>query len=150
MNTVRPFESPAAGAFVLRVALGLMWLSHAIVLKVMTFGMTNFAAWLGTQGFSPLLAYPLVTAEVIGGVLILVGFHGRWASGLLLPVLIGAITVHAGNGWVFTSPNGGWEYPLFLIAASLAHFFVGDGALALRPTAGSMPALSRSPQARSA
>ena len=149
MNTVRPFESPAAGAFVLRVALGLMWLSHAIVLKVMTFGMTNLAAWLGTQGFSPLLAYPLVIAEVIGGVLILVGFHGRWASGLL-PVLIGAITVHAGNGWVFTSPNGGWEYPLFLIAASLAHFFVGDGALALRPTAGSMPALSRSPQARSA
>ena len=150
MNTVRPFESPAAGAFVLRVALGLMWLSHAIVLKVMTFGMTNLAAWLGTQGFSPLLAYPLVTAEVIGGVLILVGFHGRWASLLLLPVLIGAITVHAANGWVFTSPNGGWEYPLFLIAASLAHFFVGDGALALRSTAGSMPALSRSPQARSA
>jgi len=41
--------------------------------------------------------------------------------------------VHAGNGWLFTAANGGWEYPAFLIAASLAHVLIGDGALALRP-----------------
>jgi hypothetical protein len=31
--------------------------------------------------------------------------------------LIGAATVHWGNGWVFTTPNGGWEYPVFRAAA---------------------------------
>lgn len=32
---------------------------------------------------------------------------------------MGAMWVHAGNGWVFNAPNGGWEYPLFLIVISL-------------------------------
>ena len=41
------------------------------------------------------------------------------AAALLLPILLGALWVHAGNGWMFASPNGGWEYPLFLIAVLL-------------------------------
>ena len=35
-------------------------------------------------------------------------------SGSIGLVLIGATWAHAGNGWLFTSPNGGWEYPAFL------------------------------------
>lgn len=125
--------SPAAGTSMLRIALGVMWLTHALVLKVMTFGMANLASWMGSQGFPPSLAYPLVIAEVVGGTLILLGIHGRWASLLLQPVLLGALVIHAGNGWVFSNPNGGWEYPVFLIAMSIAHFFLGDGPLSLRP-----------------
>jgi putative oxidoreductase len=37
----------------------------------------------------------------------------------LIPILLGATWVHAGNGWAFSAANGGWEYPVFLIAASL-------------------------------
>ena len=125
--------SPDAAALMLRIALGAMWLSHSIVLKVMTFGMTGLAQWMGSVDYSPHLAYPLVVAEVVGGTAILLGVHGRWASLLLQPVLIGAWGIHAANGWVFTSPNGGWEYPAFLMAASLAHVLLGDGAYALRP-----------------
>ena len=33
---------------------------------------------------------------------------------------------------LFTAANGGWEYPAFLILASVAHGLIGDGALALR------------------
>jgi putative oxidoreductase len=40
--------------------------------------------------------------------------------------------VHLPNGWVFTSQGGGWEYPVFLIVASLALWLIGDGAFALR------------------
>jgi len=40
--------------------------------------------------------------------------------------------VHFPNGWVHTSANGGWEYPVFLIVASVAVWLTGDGALALR------------------
>lgn len=128
--------SPDAAALVLRIALGAMWLSHAIILKVLTFGMAGLAQWMDSVGYWPQLAYPLVIAETIGGAAIALGYRGRWASLLLLPVLVGATAIHAGNGWVFTSPNGGWEYPVFLIAASLVHILLGDGAYALRPARG--------------
>jgi putative oxidoreductase len=48
----------------------------------------------------------------------------------LIPILIGATWVHIGNGWVFSAANGGWEYPVFLIAVSLVQSLLGDGAYA--------------------
>lgn len=123
----------ALGKLLLRVSLAAMWLSHAIVLKVMTFGMAGLADWMGSVGFAPELAYPLVVAEIVGGIVILLGFHGRWVSLALMPVLVGAVGVHAGNGWVFTAAHGGWEYPVFLIAVSAAHFLLGDGPIAVKP-----------------
>ena len=128
-------RGPLIAASLLRIALGIMWLSHAIVLKLMTFGIGGLAAWMGTQGFAPALAWPLVIAETVGGTMILLGLHGRWASLALLPVLFGAIFIHSGNGWVFTNPNGGWEYPVFLVIASVVHFLLGDGEAALSPAA---------------
>jgi hypothetical protein len=53
----------------------------------------------------------------------------------LLPILLGALLIHAPNGWVFSNPNGGWEYPLFLAVMTLVHALLGDGPLALK-TAG--------------
>ena len=46
--------------------------------------------------------------------------------------LLGALFVHAPNGWVFNAPNGGWEYPAFLAAAAFAHALIGDGAFAAK------------------
>jgi putative oxidoreductase len=43
-----------------------------------------------------------------------------------------AAWVHFPDGWVHTSPGGGWEYPVFLVAASVAVWLLGDGALAMR------------------
>ena len=130
--TLRSPPAPTAAAFILRVALGTMWLTHAIVLKWFTFGLDGLARWMAQQGFPAFLAGPLVLVELAGGLAILLGIHGRWASLMLLPVLAGATFVHAGNGWVFSNPNGGWEYPVFLVAASLAHACLGDGRWSLR------------------
>lgn len=120
------------GPTLLRISLGLMWLTHGLVLKLMTFGIAGLSGWLATQGLPAALAWPLVLAEIGGGLLILLGVHGRWVSLALLPILVGATAIHAGNGWVFSNANGGWEYPLFLLAASLAHVLLGDGAFALK------------------
>lgn len=129
-----PRTPPAAfAALLLRIALATMWLTHSVLLKVLTFGIDGLSQWLGTQGFPPQLAWPLVLAEAVGGTLILLGVHGRWVSLALLPILAGALFVHAGNGWVFTSANGGWEYPAFLMAASIVHVLLGDGRYALVP-----------------
>jgi putative oxidoreductase len=71
-------------------------------------------------------------AELAGGVLLLLGVYTRYVALVLVPILLGATWAHAGNGWVFSAPNGGWEYPAFLALAAVVQFFVGDGALAIR------------------
>ena len=50
----------------------------------------------------------------------------------LLPILIGATWVHYGAGWVFSNENGGWEYPAFLVAVSVASALLGPGKFALK------------------
>ena len=71
-------------------------------------------------------------AELIGGVLLILGIQTRLVALALVPVLVGALWVHAGNGWVFSAEGGGWEYPVFLIAASAVQALLGDGALAVK------------------
>jgi putative oxidoreductase len=120
------------GVFLLRVSLGAMFVSHAL-LKYLVFTMPGFAGFLATAGFPPVLAWPIFAAELLGGLAIIAGFYGRWVSLALLPVLLGAFVVHWPNGWLFTAANGGWEYPAFLAVAALTHILAGEGAFALRP-----------------
>jgi putative oxidoreductase len=127
------------GIFTLRAALGIMFIAHAY-LKAAVFTMPGFQGFLGSVGLPTILAWPIVLAELIGGLAILLGFYGRWASVALLPVLLGALAIHAPNGWLFNAPNGGWEYPAFLAVAAIAHALVGDGAFALKPAG--LPVLS--------
>jgi putative oxidoreductase len=134
------------GVFTLRVALGLMFIAHAY-LKVAVFTVPGFEAFLGQVGLPAFLAWPIILAEFVGGAAILVGFYGRLVSFALLPVLLGALAVHAPNGWLFNAPNGGWEYPAFLAVAALAHALIGDGAFAAKPVALSTPSSGR-PQPR--
>ena len=129
----------AAAATLLRLALGAMWISHAL-LKLLVFTLPGTAAFFDSVGLPGLLAYPVTAAELAGGVAILLGFYGRQVSLLLAPVLAVVVWVHLPNGWVFTSANGGWEYPLFLLAASLAHWLLGDGRWAVRRTPWLAPA----------
>ncbi len=131
------------GALGLRVALGLMFIAHAW-LKLVVFTPAGFAGFLGQVGLPAFLAWPIILAELLGGLAILAGFYGRYVSLALLPVLLGALVVHAPNGWLFTAANGGWEYPAFLALAALAHGLIGDGALALKSD---RPALAGTPVA---
>jgi putative oxidoreductase len=120
------------GAFALRMALGVMFIAHAY-LKLAVFTVPGFAGFLGSVGLPAFLAWPIILAELLGGLAILVGVYSRLVSLALLPVLLGALVIHAPNGWVFNAPNGGWEYPAFLALAALAQALIGDGAFALRP-----------------
>jgi putative oxidoreductase len=121
--------------FLLRVALGIMYLAHSVALKLMTFGLSGTAGFFVGVGLPGWLAYVTFAAEAAGGVLLILGVQTRWVVLALSPALLGAIIwVHAGNGWVFTAPNGGWEYPAFLIVASAVQFLLGDGAYALVPS----------------
>ena len=69
--------------------------------------------------------------EAVGGVLLVLGVRTREVSAALIPILVGALWAHSGNGWVFSNANGGWEYPLYLVVLSAAQVLLGEGAFAL-------------------
>lgn len=117
-------------AFVLRLALGVMFVAHGL-LKVLVFTVPGTVAFFDSVGLPGVLAYATIFAEIAGGLALIAGFQVRWIAAALIPVLLGATWVHAGNGWLFTAPNGGWEYPAFLSVAALVQALLGAGAFAV-------------------
>jgi putative oxidoreductase len=113
------FDPTRAGATVLRVSLGLMYIAHSVVLKYFTYTLAGTAQYFASIGLPEALAYVVFAAEAVGGVLLLLGLQTRWVALGLIPVLLGAMWAHSGNGWVFSNANGGWEYPLYLIVISI-------------------------------
>ncbi len=132
-------DSPKLAITLLRIALGTMWIAHAL-LKLFVFTLPGTAQFFASVGYPGFLAYPVFAAELLGGMALVLGVYARQASLLLLPVMLAAAWVHVPNGWVFTSPGGGWEYPAFLAVASLVLWLAGDGAWALRRSARFVPA----------
>jgi putative oxidoreductase len=126
--------STQTAVFLLRVALGLMFLAHSLVLKLLVFTLPGTAAFFGSVGLPPRLAYAVFAAEAVGGAMLVLGIQTRWVALALVPILIGAVWTHWGNGWVFTNPNGGWEYPLYLTLLAVVQAMLGDGAYALNPS----------------
>ncbi len=118
-------------ALVLRVSLGAMYIAHSLVLKHFMYTLPGTAQFFASIGLPATLAYLTFWGELLGGLALVAGIGTRIVALGLIPILVGATWVHAGNGWVFSAANGGWEYPVFLIAASVAAALLGDGRYAL-------------------
>jgi len=110
---------------VLRLALAAVLLYHGLP-KVMNFGATvggfqsmNIPAPTLTAAFA-------ILAEVVGGILILLGIAVDLAGVLVIIDMLGAIfTVHWGSGFDFT--KGGWEHPFTVMAMALVLALAGPG-----------------------
>ena len=126
-------RNPAVAALVLRLALGTMFIAHAL-LKYFVFTLPGTAEFFVSLGLPGALGYATFAAELVGGVLLILGVQTRAVALALVPILLGATWAHAGNGWVFYAPNGGWEYPAFWTIALVVQALLGDGAYALRPS----------------
>lgn len=132
-----PLKAPSSttpadfGITLLRVSLGIMWIAHAL-LKLFVFTLPGTAQFFVSVGLPGILAYPVFAAELLGGLALVLGLYARQAALILVPIMAVAAWVHLPNGWVHTSAGGGWEYPVFLIAASIAQWLLGDGAYSLR------------------
>jgi putative oxidoreductase len=131
MDPKNTIDAPAYGVALLRISLGVMWVAHAL-LKLLVFTLPGTAAYFASVGLPGVLAYPVFAVELAGGAALILGVYARQVSLTLVPIMAVAAWVHFPNGWTHTSPNGGWEYPVFLIVASVALWLLGDGALVLR------------------
>lgn len=121
--------------FLLRVALGAMFIAHSVLLKLVIFTLPGTAKFFGTIGLPEVLAYIVFAMESVGGIMLVLGIQARWVALALTPILIGATWAHAGNGWMFGYTNGGWEYPLYLTVLAVVQAMLGDGAYALMRSA---------------
>ena len=113
-------------ALLLRTGLGVMFIAHAL-LKYIVFTPAGTAKFFESIGLPGPLAYATIAAELVGGALLISGAYTRIVAFVLVPVLLGATWAHSGNGWLLTSPNGGWEYPAFLTLAALVVGLIGGG-----------------------
>lgn len=118
-------------AFIIRVSLGVILLAHGL-LKVLVFTIPGTIGYFESLGLPAIAAYLTIFAEIAGGTALILGLYSRLVAALSLPLLIGSVWAHAANGWLFSAPNGGWEFPVLLVALVVAITIQGGGAFALR------------------
>ncbi|HXG40470.1 MAG TPA: DoxX family protein, partial [Candidatus Limnocylindrales bacterium] len=112
-----------------RVLVGLLMVGHGLQKLTGAFGGPGLAGWAGAldgMGIRPGRVWaPIVAfAETVGGALLALGLFGPIGSLLVAADLAVAIlVVHLARGlW---SQNGGYEYPLVLIAVAVAAAIAG-------------------------
>lgn len=113
-------------ALVLRLTLGTVLVAHGL-LKLVVFTPAGTAAFFEKIGLPGPLAYIVIAAELVAGVAVIAGYRTRLAAAAIVPILFGSALPHLSNGWVFSSPGGGWEYSVFLGFTAIAVALLGDG-----------------------
>lgn len=123
-------ESTSQAIALLRVTSGAFLLTHGLI-KLFIFTPAGTVGFFESIGFPGILAYPVIAGEIGLGMALILGFMTRWAALAALPILIGSIVPHAGNGFTFSNPGGGWEFPVFWSILLAAQAMLGDGAYAI-------------------
>lgn len=121
-------------ALVLRLALGILFLAHGL-LKLLALKPAGAYGYFKSLGLPGWLAYVTMACELAGAAALILGIVPRYVALLLIPLILGTIvTVHGRNGWMFSSKDGGWEFPAFWAVALFVLFLIGDGMFALVPS----------------
>jgi putative oxidoreductase len=119
---------------VVRLTAGGILLQHGIS-KLMYSSISGFAAGsLARRGIEPAvpLAYVVFFLETIGAICIMLGVLTRvFAAALGIEFLLITFVAHFPNGFGWTRPGGGWEYPLFWGLIFLAIGLRGGGPYSL-------------------
>ena len=114
------FGIRSVALFVARLILGYIFIMHGWQ-KLHTNGISNVEKGFSQMGIpSPGLAAQYATwVEFVGGILLILGLFLPLVSILLILDMIGAI-IYAHWDAGFWASNGGYEFPLALIAGLLA------------------------------
>lgn len=119
------------GVLPLRFAVGAIFVAHGAQKLFGAFdgyGITKTAEGFGLIGLNPSLfwAWVVAIAEFFGGLGLLFGLLTRLSAAALVTNMAVAIClVHLKNG--FFAGNGGYEYPMLLMAASISLVILGPG-----------------------
>ena len=120
----------ANAATLLRVTNGGFLLTHGLI-KLLVFTPAGTVGFFESIGFPGALAYPVIAGEIGLGLALLAGFQTRLVSLAAFLILLGSIIPHSGAGFLFSNPNGGWEFPVFWSIILVVQALLGGGAYAV-------------------
>lgn len=117
-----PFVSLRNSLVVMRVAVAVFFMAHAVVRLVLD-TIPGFGGFLTSRGipFGLAVVWAITVFEIAGGFLFALGKYVRWLSiGFQAISLGGIVIIHARLGWfVGEHGTGGMEYSLCLSVALL-------------------------------
>lgn len=115
------------GLLALRLVLGIIMVVHGW--QKIHAGPGHFVQMVHGLGLPGFLAYFSLAAEFIGGLLLIAGFATRIAAFFIFIDMLVAITkVHLHNG---LTGQGGYQFPLSLIAIAFALILFGAGEISI-------------------
>jgi putative oxidoreductase len=135
MTPVADLTTLSTGLLIQRLVLGVLMMAHSsqkLFGWLGGYGIAGTAGFFEGLGFRPGRPYVLAASlsELIGGLLIALGFLGPVGPALIISVMIvAAVTVHWGHG-LFAGTNG-IEVPLLYSTGSLALALTGPGLYSL-------------------
>lgn len=132
MNDIKPVDW---ALLILRVGIGLVIAAHGAQ-KVFGIwegpGIEGFAGMMKNMNFSPPVfwAWAASLAEFAGGILLALGILPRLSAASIAATMSVAVFFVHWKAGLFAS-NGGFEYPLVLLLASISLVIAGGGKLSL-------------------
>ena len=109
----------------LRASIGAIFIVHS--LKKFD---PSWQEWLISIGIPPEMQLPIALAELIGGILLVVGVLTRVTGAIFAVILLGAIFHIRWENGFFVS-KGGWEWDLVMLAVVLAIITAGPGRISI-------------------
>ena len=116
----------------LRSAIGVIFILHGM----MKFN-PGFANALPNMGLPPEMQIPIALAEVVPGILLIIGVLSRLSAMLLSIVMLGAIFMVKGAQSI--TGDGGVEIDLILLASCLVIMIAGPGRISLAQAIKKLP-----------
>lgn len=115
----------------IRLGLGAVMIAHGAQKVLGSFGGSGFNAF--TSGNTPfgfmkpawLWLAAAALSELVGGILVTIGFLTRVGAFFIACTMLTAMSVHWPGG--FFASNRGYEYPLSLLAMAIALVIAGGG-----------------------
>jgi putative oxidoreductase len=118
----------------IRLAVGVIFLVHGI-------GKTanpGFGGFLSSLGLPAEMAPLVALAEIVPGILLIIGVLNRIASSLLSIIMLGAI-FHVKKAEHLTGAPNAFELDLILLAANLTIITMGPGRISITHIAKKIP-----------
>jgi putative oxidoreductase len=116
----------------LRSAIGVIFIIHG-----MSKFNEGFGGFLSSMGIPAEMQIPIALAELIPGILLVIGVLSRLSASLLVIIMLGAIFVVKGAQSI--TGDGGVEIDLILLASALVIMIVGPGRISLAQAIKKLP-----------
>ncbi|PGY11896.1 DoxX family protein [Bacillus sp. AFS031507] len=118
------------GTLILRLFLGLSFFIHGV--SKFQNGIENTIGWFDSLGIPGFVGYIVAIIELVGGLLLTIGFGIRYIAALFVFIMIGAIwKVKLAAGFMGNGQGAGFELDLAFAVMAVYIFLNSTSALSL-------------------